>query len=261
MSMEKIPFTAATGFYRGKVVSHLPGGQCKIWIEAAGWPATWETESSSQTDIYGNQLRGAKYPTANQAAPLGGGFCGNGIFCYPQLSSYVWCFFENGDENKPIYFATDPRGPTTESQYSEVAKSDPNDNTYMLKFGNSTIEIGNNSIQMSHQNSNINSNTDEDQPSKRFTIQIDDTGINIQDNDNNSFVNINTNGYINISTINETSKITLDNTKITIDANEGNVSVNGTTGAVFNARGKDAQTVIGNETSRNTVIYNPYNIH
>ena len=36
---------------------------------------------------------------------FGGGGSGNGAFSYPNIGVAVWCFFENGDQNLPVYFA------------------------------------------------------------------------------------------------------------------------------------------------------------
>ena len=36
---------------------------------------------------------------------FGGGGAGNGSYSYPNIGVAVWCFFENGDQNKPVYFA------------------------------------------------------------------------------------------------------------------------------------------------------------
>ena len=46
-------------------------------------------------------------PDAEQAGPLFGGInSGNGCFSYPNIGAVVWCMFQNGDQNYPVYFAS-----------------------------------------------------------------------------------------------------------------------------------------------------------
>lgn len=86
------------GFYRGKVLKHLENGFCKIWI-----PGVYPEEYMNSPE---------KLPPAEQAAPLLFGYqtdaqgVGNGAFSYPDLNAIVWCFFQNGDQNFPVYFAS-----------------------------------------------------------------------------------------------------------------------------------------------------------
>lgn len=83
------------GFYRGKVLKHLSNGYCKIWIPSI-YPDKWST--TDQAD---------NLPSAEQASPLSfGANNGLGIFSYPNIGSIVWCFFQNGDQNLPVYFAS-----------------------------------------------------------------------------------------------------------------------------------------------------------
>ena len=96
-----------TGFYRGKVLKHLSNGFCKIYI-----PSVYSQELSSYK-------MADNLPSAEQAAPLSFG-CnhGNGVFSYPNIGSTVWCFFANGDQNLPIYFASTLGGPNAATQLS-----------------------------------------------------------------------------------------------------------------------------------------------
>lgn len=96
-----------SGIYRGKVISHLLCGRCKIWIPDV-YPEIWsEFVSSDLKDAYGNDLKGAMLPDAEQASPLfGGAMTGNGSFSYPKLGSYVWCMFEREEIQHPVYFAS-----------------------------------------------------------------------------------------------------------------------------------------------------------
>ena len=52
-------------------------------------------------------------PWAVPAMPFsfgGGAGLGHGAFCVPEVDSTVWCFFEGGDYNQPVYFAAAPDG-------------------------------------------------------------------------------------------------------------------------------------------------------
>lgn len=97
--------TKLSGIFRGQVISHLQCGRCKVWIPDV-FPEEFLVESQSLKDLYGNNLKGAKLPDAEQASPLfGGAMSNNGSFSYPKIGSYVWCMFERGDSQLPIYFA------------------------------------------------------------------------------------------------------------------------------------------------------------
>lgn len=79
------------GFYRGVVLQCLNYGFCRIQIPGILEP--------TKGDI--NTL-----PLAEPAQSLGGGRDNNGKFMYPDLNSIVWCFFEGGNLERPVYFAT-----------------------------------------------------------------------------------------------------------------------------------------------------------
>lgn len=79
-------------------MKHSSAGRCKIWI-----PSVYPEEAVANPDIL---------PDAEQAAPLfGGASNGSGVFSYPRLNSIVWCFFQDGDQNYPVYFAAANAGP------------------------------------------------------------------------------------------------------------------------------------------------------
>ena len=60
-------------------------------------PGVYPDESEANPDTL---------PPAEQAAPLfGGANLGNGSFSYPNIGAIVWCMFQNGDQNLPVYFA------------------------------------------------------------------------------------------------------------------------------------------------------------
>ena len=268
--MEKISFTNATGIFRGQVISHLSGGKCKIFIEAAGWPEEWRFESPNSTDIvdiYGKPLQGYKLPTASQASPIGGGTFGNGVFCYPAIYSYVWCFFENGDENKPIYFATEQRGPDSLIQYEKTVKnkSDPKDNSYTISFGGSKIEICNEYIKLTHTGASSiikSQNGSGDKPGNtfgtNFTVQVSEDGIILQNEENRSSIRMNSNGYISLSVNGKTTpNIEISYPKVTIDGNI--IAINAETFAILRANKKrDGITVIGNSDAGYTWVNNGY---
>lgn len=95
------------GFYRGKVLKHLPFGKCKIYIYGVYDPSLLDTPDY--------------IPDAEQAAPLfGGSNNGNGSFSYPNINATVWCFFANGDQNMPVYFASTLAGDNAFGQYEKI---------------------------------------------------------------------------------------------------------------------------------------------
>ena len=98
-------------------------------------------------------------PEAEQAAPFfGGGLQQDGVFSYPHINSIVWCFFENCDQNRPVYFASTLGGEmanSTDSGY-KIARSNvkhddnPADDTtrnnedaqiHVLRTGHSTVVV------------------------------------------------------------------------------------------------------------------------
>lgn len=99
------------GFYRGQVLKHCAAGKCKIWI-----PGVYDEQYVSYPDML---------PDAEQAAPLfGGSSNGSGIFTYPRINAVVWCFFQNGDQNLPVYFAASNGGPEGVQQYAQIGPVD-----------------------------------------------------------------------------------------------------------------------------------------
>lgn len=95
------------GFYRGTVLKHLPAGKCKVFI----YGVYNENYLESPDNL----------PDAEQAAPLYGG-CnnGNGVFSYPNIGSSVWCFFQNGDQNLPVIFASTLGGDIAKENYNII---------------------------------------------------------------------------------------------------------------------------------------------
>lgn len=127
-----------SGFYRGKVVQRSSNkhGLLKIWIPGV-YPDEWEQSP-------------AKLPDAEPASPLFAG-CngGNGMFSYPNIGSTVWCFFQNEDQNFPVYFAATYGGVDAAGQFATCeAIPTSEDGAYIHKIccGKTTIllsETGN----------------------------------------------------------------------------------------------------------------------
>lgn len=102
------------GFYRGIVKAHSPNGKCKIFWPGVT-PAEWFEDDEKLSLI----------PDAEQAAPLfASGGDGNGTFCYPEVGTTVWGFFENGDANFPVYFATTLSFNDNSTTYNDELKWD-----------------------------------------------------------------------------------------------------------------------------------------
>ena len=94
------------GFYRGKVIQHLNYGKCKIFV-----PSVYPSELEDKPEML---------PDAEQASPLFGGTNnGNGMFSYPNIGTIVWVFFENENQNRPVYFAATLGGEIANEQQNE----------------------------------------------------------------------------------------------------------------------------------------------
>lgn len=94
------------GFYRGKVIQHLNYGKCKIFV-----PSVYPSELENKPEML---------PDAEQASPLFGGTNnGNGMFSYPNIGTIVWVFFENENQNRPVYFAATLGGEIANEQQNE----------------------------------------------------------------------------------------------------------------------------------------------
>lgn len=120
------------GFYRGTVIEHLSNGFCKVFI-----PGIYPDEWKDDPDML---------PPAEQAAPLSFGTnTGLGVFSYPNIGSTVWCFFANGDQNYPVYFASTLAGPEATANWDKsrpMVGSHPDDAyVHKVHVKNSDIEI------------------------------------------------------------------------------------------------------------------------
>ena len=82
-------------------------GRCRIFIYGV-YPDEWKNSPE-------------KLPPAEQASMLfAGSNMGNGVFSYPNVGATVWCFFENGDQNYPVYFAATLGGQMAQSRWNEA---------------------------------------------------------------------------------------------------------------------------------------------
>jgi len=141
------------GFYRGTVVNNDDTenrGRCKIYIRGV-----------YNEEFEGND--GAQLPWAEPCQPL---FCGgggsNGTFQCPDMNSTVWCFFENGDVMKPVFFGqtTDKDGTFNTSKcrfhWEDMdIEMDKTAQTITLKAN--TIKLNANFIEMNAQDTVITS--------------------------------------------------------------------------------------------------------
>lgn len=121
------------GFYRGIVLKHLSYGNCKIWIPGV-YPEKWNDASNAD-----------KLPTAEQASSLSFGAAkGLGVFTYPNIGSIVWCFFENGNRDLPVYFASTLGGQEAMANWDKARPmAGSSDDAYVHKIAvkKSTIEV------------------------------------------------------------------------------------------------------------------------
>lgn len=103
--------TKLVGFYRGEVRKHCERGKCKIF-----WPGVTPNEFGGMESI-------DKLPEAEQAAPLfASAYNVDGVFFYPDLGTTVWGFFENGDINHPVYFASTLNSEDRDAVYNTDCK-------------------------------------------------------------------------------------------------------------------------------------------
>jgi len=103
------------GFYRGLVVDNVDStnkGMCKIYV-----PGLYPPDSLKTTDML---------PWSEPAMPLFGGsgasadgarFISNGWTSSPTIGSYVWLFFDGGDQNYPKHFAASQAGDAWMSEH------------------------------------------------------------------------------------------------------------------------------------------------
>ncbi len=92
------------GFYKGKVEDNKDSeNRGRLQIRVLG------VHSQNNYDSKSDGIPTANLPWAEQAAPIFGGFGPTnkqGITAIPEIGSWVWVFFDNGNHNKPVYFAS-----------------------------------------------------------------------------------------------------------------------------------------------------------
>lgn len=123
------------GCYRGEVLQLLNNGFCRIRI-----PSILEMIDGDVNTL----------PVAEPAQNLGGGGDTlNGIFTYPDLNSIVWCFFEGGNIERPVYFATSN---VRSTQWDNITVPDSNNTNkgndgitvtpvgHIIKFGKTSMQ-------------------------------------------------------------------------------------------------------------------------
>lgn len=189
------------GFYRGQVIQHLDAGKCKIFI-----PGVFPEECLNNPDCI---------PDAEQAAPLFGGVNnGNGCFSYPNIGAIVWCFFENGDQNFPVYFAStlggemaiDSIGYGFKQVRSNINRStDPKEDT--TKNGQDAqqhmIEVGKSRILISE--------------AGQVIIQCQNKTTTMEGDDSNVIITVDSNGMV---TIKSSKTLQLQTPQIKFDAED-----------------------------------------
>ena len=118
-----------TGFYRGIVIQHCTHGYCKIWIPS----------------VYADSQKDAPetLPIAEQASGIFGGTnTGSGVFSYPNIGSIVWCFFANGDQNYPVYFAVTLGGQNAFGQYETIkTQNELCSTSHLITSGKTHVEL------------------------------------------------------------------------------------------------------------------------
>ena len=158
-------FGGLFGFYRGKVVKHCEkSGFCKVFIPGI-YPEEFEKEPDS-------------LPDAEQAAPLfGGGTQGNGMVSIPDVDATVWCFFQNGDQNLPVYFAMSFPNDEGTSPFDMVQSGTDNGETNTFLTGddaqNHMIRCGKCTIYLA-ESGQIDIQCDKDSPDDDETEQSQD---------------------------------------------------------------------------------------
>lgn len=132
MIIEKQEGNKLIGFYRAEVLKHCNNGMVKLYI-----PGVTDEQYKDKPDML---------PFAEQASPLlFGTNSGLGVFSYPNIGSIVWCFFANGDQNQPVYFAATLGGQQAIENWNKalcMVGSHPDDAyTHYINIKNAEIKI------------------------------------------------------------------------------------------------------------------------
>lgn len=208
----------ARGFYRGTVLKVNDDGTCKVFV-----PGIYNNVYSLSADYL---------PTAYRADPLiGPGTGKDGFYTLPLSGSVVWCFFENEDITKPVYFSYDCRNDTSHnSQFAavmnKIESGKPEESVgAFLQFGNIDMKLKTDGDFILNSTSNLStvSTVEIDQTGKmranaQGSIEIE-TKQDIAVNANNMSQNINSSVSINTKKTNSTSDLNIERTLNDISKN------------------------------------------
>jgi hypothetical protein len=115
--------------YRGVVEDNNdPNKSGKVKVRVIGIHTSWNDEKESNLGISTENL-----PWAEPATPIFGGISKVGIYGVPCNGSHVFLFFENGNSQRPIYFAT-AVGIPGETPYNCIGFNDPDENYPKIPF-------------------------------------------------------------------------------------------------------------------------------
>ena len=159
-----------TGIYRATVLRQEKFGKLKLYIYGV---------TAHTIDTYlNNQFAIDDLPDAEPAISLFGGTGEtNGFISYPHIGATVWCFFENYDYLKPVYFATCPAGKTYNTTYNNLAdnKGFTNTNKNYKSFENNIdhkLVIGNNHLTFNEDGHVVLEVNSKNNPQEYTTIDI-----------------------------------------------------------------------------------------
>lgn len=151
-----------TGIYRATVIKQESHGKLKLYI--------YGVTPKPIEEYYNNDVLVSDLPFAEPAMSLFGGTgTTNGFISYPHVGATVWCFFENYDYMRPVYFATCPAGEEYEKTYNKVCQKELNQTN---DFGVHRLVINNNILTFEEDSHVILEVIDKDDPSKFTTVDI-----------------------------------------------------------------------------------------
>jgi len=120
------------GFYRGLVVENEdPLNSQRVRVRVLG------IHSKNKDGTVGDYIPDDKLPWAEQAEELVEG-------CYiPKVNQYVWIFFENGNHNKPVYFAKCRKANDTSFEIDNLERigKSRNNETTEINHGDMMVKV------------------------------------------------------------------------------------------------------------------------
>lgn len=132
--------TKLEGFYRGVVVQN----RHEDLTDEETKTTTVRADARIRVKIFGvyDDLAPDEIPWAEPALPINtGGKLDQGSCFIPEVDSYVFCFFDQGDVNHPVYFAMCPSIPNNEEpDIPREARRQKLDETYISTKRNNRIE-------------------------------------------------------------------------------------------------------------------------